>query len=190
MRKLIVFNSISLDGYYAGPDGDIDWFIHDPEVDKASHEMMTPDTIIFGRETYQMFESYWPHVARDPRAPEGARMMADELNRMTKVVFSTTLQEVEWENSVLFGGNLAREVQKLKAGTGEDITLFGSGTIVQQLANEGLIDEYLLLLTPVVVGGGKALFEDVERLKLELLETRSFRSGVVVLHYGVGKAGT
>ncbi|QWU16127.1 Dihydrofolate reductase [Paenibacillus sophorae] len=185
MRKIVVFNNVSIDGYYAGPGGEIDWFIHDPEVDKAAHEMMSPDTVLFGRATYQMFESYWPHVAGNPNAPEGARMMANELNQMTKVVFSITLQEVNWENSRLLSGNLAEEARRLKEGEGADITVFGSGTIVQQLANEGLIDEYLLVLTPVVIGAGRPLFKDVNTMKLELLETRSFKSGVVLLHYGV-----
>ncbi|BCG61597.1 dihydrofolate reductase family protein [Paenibacillus sp. URB8-2] len=187
MRKVVVFNNLSIDGYYAGLGGEIDWFIHDPEVDKAAHEMMNPDTVLFGRVTYQMFESYWPHVANNPNAPEGARMMAQELNQMTKVVFSTTLQEVNWENSRLLSGNLAEEVRRLKEGEGPDITIFGSGTIVQQLANEGLIDEYLLVLTPVVIGNGKPLFQDATQMKLELLETRSFSSGIVLLHYRTGK---
>ncbi|MFD1776944.1 dihydrofolate reductase family protein [Paenibacillus rhizophilus] len=185
MRKVVVFNNISIDGHYAGPGGDIGWFIHDPEVDKAAHEMMNPDTVLFGRATYQMFESYWPHVANNPNAPEGARMMANELNQMTKVVFSTTLQEVNWENSKLLSGNLAEEVRRLKEGEGADITIFGSGSIVQQLAEEGLIDEYLLVLTPVVIGNGKLLFKEATQMKLELLETRSFSSGIVLLHYTV-----
>ncbi|MDQ0192473.1 dihydrofolate reductase family protein [Paenibacillus wynnii] len=185
MRKIIVFNSVSIDGYYAGQNGAIDWFIHDPEVDQASHELMNPDTILFGRLTYQMFESYWPEVAKNPNAPEGARKMADELNQMTKMVFSTSLTDTSWENSKLFHGNLLEEVRALKEGSGSDITIFGSGTIVQQLANEGLIDEYLLVLTPVVVGGGKPLFKDINRGNFELLETRSFKSGIVLLHYKV-----
>lgn len=183
MRKVIVFNRVSIDGYYAGPNGDIDWFIHDPEVDKAAHEMMNPDTILFGKVTYQMFESYWPHVAMDPNAPEGARMIANELSQMTKVVFSKTLKEVNWENSKLVNGNFAEEVRKLKEVKGADITIFGSGTIVQQLAQEGLIDEYLLVVTPVVVGAGKPLFKDIKEMKLDLIETRDFRSGIVLLHY-------
>ncbi|AIQ15112.1 dihydrofolate reductase family protein [Paenibacillus durus] len=186
MRKIVVFNNVSIDGYYAGLNGEIDWFIHDPEVNQAAHEMMNPDTVLFGRATYQMFESYWPHVANNPNAPEGARMMANELNQMTKVVFSTTLQEVNWENSKLHSGNLAEEVRRLKVGEGADITIFGSGTIVQQLEKEALIDEYLLVLTPVVIGTGRPLFKDVNKMKLELLETRSFKSGVVLLHYGMG----
>jgi dihydrofolate reductase len=87
MRKVIVLNRISIDGFFAGPNGDIDWFIHDPEVDKAAHEMMSPDTLLLGRVTYQMFESYWPHVKEDPHAPKEARTTASELDQMNKVVF-------------------------------------------------------------------------------------------------------
>ena len=187
MRKIVVYNSVSIDGFYAGPNGSIDWFIHDPEVSKASHEMMSPDTILFGRHTYQMFESYWPHVVHNPTAPEEARLMAEELNQMTKVVFSTTLPAVGWVNSRLIHGNLTEEVRKLKEEAGQDITIFGSGSLIQQLANEDLIDEYLLAVTPVVVGEGKQLFKDVTRFKLDLLETRSFKSGIVLLHYRSNK---
>ena len=187
MRKVTMLNRISLDGFYAGPKGEIDWFIHEAEVDKAAHELMDPDTLLLGRVTYQMFESYWPPVAKDPNAPEGARILANELNEMTKVVFSKTLKEVTWENSKLVHGDVAAEVRQLKQGAGPDIAIFGSGTIVQQLADKGLIDEYLVVVTPVVLGVGKPLFKEVKKSNLELLETRSFKSGNVLLHYRTEK---
>jgi dihydrofolate reductase len=187
MRKIEMLNRVSLDGFFAGPKGEIDWFIHDPEVEKAAHEMMNPDTLLLGRVTYQMFESYWPSVGKDPNAPQDARRTANELNQMTKVVFSRTLKEVTWENTKLAKEDLAEEVKKLKQGEGPDITIFGSGTIVQQLARKGLIDEYLLTVTPVVLGAGKPLFKDLNRFSLKLLETRNFTSGNVMLHYEVDK---
>ena len=101
MRKLIMLNRISLDGFFAGRQGEIDWFIHDPEVDKAAHQMMHADTLLFGRLTYDMFFGYWPQVARDSNASAGDLALAAELSQMTKVVFSTTLREVTWENSRL-----------------------------------------------------------------------------------------
>jgi len=183
MRKVIVFNRISIDGFFAGPNGAIDWFVQDPEVDQATHEMMHPDSLLFGRLTYQMFESYWPHVATDPNAPKEALVLANELNQMTKVVFSKTLKEVTWENSKLVKGNLPEEVGKLKQGANPEIAIFGSGTIVQQLAGEGLIDEYLILVTPVILGTGKLLFKDVKKSNLKLLGARGFNSGNVLLHY-------
>jgi dihydrofolate reductase len=187
MRKVIMLNRISLDGFFAGPKGEIDWFVHDPEVDKAAHEMMQPDTLLLGKVTYQLFESYWPHVATDPNAPKEARILANELHQMTKVVFSKTLEEVTWENTKLVKGDITKEVKELKQGKGADITIFGSGTIVQQLANEGLIDEYLIVVTPVVLGTGKPLFKDVKKHTLQLLETRDFNSGNVLLHYRIDK---
>jgi dihydrofolate reductase len=183
MRKVVMLNRVSVDGFFAGPNGEIDWFIHDPEVDKAAHEMMHPDTLLLGRVTYQMFESYWPPIATDPNAPQEARIIANELNEMTKVVFSRTLGDVTWVNTKLVKDDLAGEVKKLKQGVGPDITIFGSGTIVQQVANQGLIDEYLITVTPVVLGTGRPLFQDVKNINLKLLETRKFKSGNVLLHY-------
>ena len=183
MRKIIVMNRVSLDGFFAGPNGEIDWFIHEAEVEKAAHEMMRPDTVLFGRKTYQMFESHWPRVAQDANASQGERVIAKELDQMTKIVFSNTLKEVTWVNSRLIKSDLAGEVKKLKQGQGADLTIFGSGTLVQQLANEGLIDEYLLILTPVILGTGKPMFKDVSKENLRLVETRNFKSGNVLLHY-------
>src|SRR6185436_6573130 len=135
-----------------------------------------------------MFESYWPNVAKDPKAPEGAKMMANELNEMTKVVFSKTLPKLAWENSELVKDDVAKKVKELKKGDGSDIMIFGSGTIVQQLANEGLIDEYLLIVTPVILGTGKPLFKDVKKNDLKLIDSQSFDSGNVILHYKFASA--
>jgi dihydrofolate reductase len=183
MRKIVVSNWVSTDGFFAGPNGEIDWIVQDPGVSQATHELMKPDTLLAGRVSYQGFENFWPNVAKDPNSPEEMRKIADEMNEMTKIVFSRTLKEVTWENSKLINGNLIEEVQKLKKGKGADIVIFGSGTIVQQLANEGLIDEYLLAVSPVVLGTGKLLFKDVKKHGLELLEARNFDSGNVLLRY-------
>jgi dihydrofolate reductase len=185
MRKIVMANWVSIDGFFAGPNGEIDWIVRDPEVDQAWHEIgdMQADTLLSGRLSYQGFESFWPQVARDPNAPEGMRALADEMNGLTKVVFSKTMKEVTWENSKLLHGDLIEEVKKLKQGSGASIVIFGSGTIVQQLSNEGLIDDYVLTVTPVVLGTGKSLFKDVNKLNLKLLGTRSFNSGNVLLHY-------
>jgi dihydrofolate reductase len=188
MRKIVMFNRITLDGFFAGPNEEIDWFIHDNEVDKVMHERMQPDTLLLGRLTYQMFESYWPNVAKNPNAPEEEKVIADELTEMTKLVFSTTLEEVNWENTELIKNNIINTVKELKQGSGADITIFGSGTIVQQLANEGLIDEYLIVVTPVVLGTGKPLFKDDNKFLLKLLDTRSFITGNVLLHYKTDKS--
>ena len=183
MRKIVMLNRISVDGFFAGSNGEIDWFIHDPEVDQAAHEMMSPDTILFGRETYQMFENYWPLVADDPDASESDRDIANELNQMTKIVFSKSLKKVAWENSRLVKGDLIKEVNQLHKGKGPDIAIFGSGRIVQQLAGKGLIDEFIFNVTPVVLGRGKSLFNDGTQFDLTLLGTRHFDSGNALLHY-------
>jgi dihydrofolate reductase len=143
MRKIIMFNRISIDGFFAGPNGEThEWFTLDPEVDKQSHKMMQPDSVLLGRMTYQLFESYWPKVATDPNAPADAKKISNELNEMTKLVVSKTLDKVSWENSKIIKGDLAQEVRKLKKESGKDIVIFGSGTIVKQLTDEKLIDEY------------------------------------------------
>jgi dihydrofolate reductase len=183
MRKVIVFNRVSLDGYFTGPNGEIDWFVHDSEVDKTAHARMHPDTVLFGRVTYQMFEGYWPGVGRDPNATKEARALSDELNQMTKVVFSNTLKGVTWENSKLVKNDVPGEVRKLKQGDGPDMVIFGSGTIVHQLAQQGLVDEYMIVVTPVILGAGRALFGSLTKNNLKLLYAKSFGSENVLLHY-------
>lgn len=194
MRRIVMINWISLDGFFAGPNGEIDWMIRDPEVDKALHEPRADqlssqsagsDTMLLGNTTYTMFENSWPQIAKDPTAPEELHNLADEVINMTKIVFSQTRQEVTWENSKLFHGNLLEEVENIKQSEGTSVIIFGSGTIVQQLTNAGLIDEYLVVVTPVILGKGKLLFRDVGQLNLRLLETRDFNSGNVLLRYGI-----
>ena len=153
------------------------------KLTKAAHEMMEPDTVLFGRITYHIFENFWPKQATDPEVSKEAKVTAEELKKMTKIVFSRRLKEVAWENSKLINGNLIGEVKKLKQGDGPDIVIFGSGTIVQQLTDAGLMDEYLFVVTPVILGAGKSLFNDVKKLDLKLLEVRDFKSGSVMLHY-------
>nr|WP_052475963.1 dihydrofolate reductase family protein [Cohnella kolymensis] len=113
------------------------------------------------------------------------KAVAEQLTNLTKVVFSTKLREAAWANTRLFDGNIAEVVRKLKDEEGEDMLIMGSGTIAQQLANEGLIDEYMFIVTPVVAGEGKFLFEHVKQFSLSLIETKSFKSGNIVLHYAV-----
>ena len=139
--------------------------------------------MLLGNVTYTMFENSWPTIARNPDAPEEMHKMAAEVSQMTKVVFSQGRKEVTWENSKLFRGNLVEEVQKLKQGAGSSILVFGSGTIVQQLTDAGLIDEYFIAVTPVLIGKGKTLFRDVEKRNLRLVASKHFDSGNVLLRY-------
>ena len=183
MGKIGVLNRISLDGYFAGPNGEIDWFITDPEVDIAAHQVLHADTLLLGRITYQMFESYWPQFTSNPDAPEAARRTANELTQMTKIVFSKTMQQVSWENTRLVNKDMLREVVEIKQSEDTDIAIFGSGSIIQQLANADLIDEYLLIVTPVILGSGKPLFAGIKTINLRFIESRSFTSGNVLLYY-------
>jgi dihydrofolate reductase len=185
-----MINWVSVDGFFAGPNGEIDWMVRDPEVDKALHgprpdepESASSDTMLLGNTTYTMFENSWPQIAKDPNAPQELHKLAEEVIGMTKIVFSRTRKEVTWENSKLFGGNLVEETRELKQADGGPIIIFGSGSIVKQLSNAELIDTYLLVLTPVVLGKGKPLFQDVKKMNLRLLEARHFKSGNVLLRY-------
>ena len=198
MRKIVVLNRISMDGFFASLNQEtwgMDWFVQDPEVDKAVHELGgDSDTplLLLGGVTYRGFERSWVPLLKDPNAPKEMKAVAEELTNMTKVVFSRTLKEDEitWENTKLFHGHLVEEVRKLKQESSADIMIMGSGTIIQQLANEGLIDEYVFIVTPVIAGEGKPLFKDVKQFGLKLLETRAFKSGNTVLHYETDKSET
>lgn len=195
MRKIIVLNRVSIDGYFASLNQKtwgMDWFVPDPEVDKAVHESSdgnAPDTLVLGGETYRGFERSWVPFLNNPDAPQEMKAVAQELTKMIKVVFSKTLKnsEITWDNTQLHNGNLIEVVKKLKNGKGGGILIMGSGTIIQQLANEGLIDEYIFIVTPVIAGEGKPLFKDVKQLKLNLLSTKSFDSSNVVLRYETSK---
>ncbi|XEC92621.1 dihydrofolate reductase family protein [Paenibacillus tarimensis] len=191
MRRIKMLNRVSIDGYFASLNDatfGMDWFIHDPEVDKAVHASCgRMGTLILGGITYLGFERSWVPILNDPNAPIQMKAVAEELTQMTKIVFSKNLKESGWENTKIYDGNLVEEVRKLKKETGTDILVLGSGTIVQQLADEGLIDEYLFIVTPVVAGKGKPLFQHVKQFSLTLVDTRTFQSGNVVLHYELKK---
>jgi len=184
MRRLAVFNSVTLDGYFTGRDGDLSWAhagSDDPEFREFTAENASGGgTLLFGRKTYDMMASWWPTPAAarsDPKVAEG-------MNRMPKVVFSRSLEHASWDNTTVMRGDLAREVRDLKDGSGEGLVILGSGSIIGQLARAGLIDEYQLMVTPVVLGEGRTMFEGVDKtIGLRLTESRSFRNGRVFLRY-------
>lgn len=190
MRKVIVLNRISIDGYFASNDEatwGMDWFVQDPEVDMATHERIHADTLILGEITFKGFEMMWVPILKDPNAPQLMKALAQELTNMKKVVFSKNIKESEWENTEFHTDKLEETVAALKEEDGADIMILGSGTIVQQLAAASLIDEYLFIETPVIAGEGKPLFKSVPQRKLQLKEAKSFASGNVILHYEVAK---
>jgi dihydrofolate reductase len=136
--------------------------------------------LLFGRITYQMMASFWP----TPMAMEQLPAIAQGMNRMSKIVFSRTLKEVTWNNTKLVKGELLDEVRKMKSEAGPAMAILGSGSIVSQLASAGLIDEFQVMVNPVILGGGRTMFDDVrKKLNLKLENTRSFRNGNVLLNY-------
>ncbi|HUI89606.1 MAG TPA: dihydrofolate reductase family protein [Anaerolineales bacterium] len=179
MRKLIFQINVSLDGF-----ADHTVAIADDELHDFSTERLDDlDTILFGRVTYQLFESHWPSAAKDPHATKSVIEFADKINAVPKVVFSSTLHDVKWNNTRLVKEGMAEEVLKLKQGTGKNLSV-GGLRIAATLAKLSLIDEYWILVHPVIVGAGRRLFENTkERLNLKLAGTRTFHSGAVALHY-------
>ena len=182
MQKLDVFNSVTLDGYFTGPDDDISWaHREDPEWNAFVEENSKGGgTLLFGRKTYEMMASFWP----TPEAAASFPVVAQRMNQMPKVVFSRTLDQAPWQNTKLVKGNLAAEVRKLKAEPGEGISILGSGSIVAQLAGEGLIDEYQFVVVPVVLGAGRTMFEGLKgKVNLKPTGTRKFQNGNVLMRY-------
>jgi dihydrofolate reductase len=185
MRKIISTTWVTLDGFIAGPNGEMDWVIVDEEMGVYEYDAVSAaDTLLLGRVTYQSFAGSWPYVPDNPDASEGEKVYARKLNAMRKVVFSRTLPSVEWNNSSLMKEMLPEDIVKLKQEPGRDMLIYGSASVVQALTNLGLIDEYQLLVHPVVSGGGKPLFHDIkERRRLKLVKTKTFPSGVIGLYY-------
>jgi dihydrofolate reductase len=185
MRKIIFFNLTSLDGYFEGPDQDINWH----HVDEEFNEFAVQQTgefgaLLFGRVTYELMAGYWPTDAAKRDDPEIARLM----NSLPKIVFSKTLEKAEWENTKLVRDNIVEEVSKLKQLPGKDIAIFGSSDLAVTLLDLGLIDEFRIMVNPVVLGEGKPILQGIKsKLELKLLKTRTFKSGNVLLYYEPGK---
>ena len=180
MGKIIVSNLVTLDGFFEGPNDELDWFNTDNDFFDYAREMLNEaEAILFGRKTYQYMAAYWPTSTDDDSG------ITHKMNSLPKIVFSTTLSSVDWRNSRLAGKPLAEEVRALKQQPGKDMLIFGSGSIVSALAQLGLIDEYRLIVTPVILGSGHALFKGLDApVKLKLMNARTFASGNVILYYG------
>jgi dihydrofolate reductase len=185
MRNVVLSMQVSLDGFIARPKGELDWHLVDGEVNEYAKDLLNSfDTLVFGRVTYELMASYWPTaITNDPAEAQ----IAERLNTLPKVVFSRTLKKVEWRNSRLAQGGIVEEILKMKEQPGKDIGIGGT-SIVTVLAPLGLIDEYRILLVPVVLGSGKPLFNDIkDRIDLKLRTTKTFGSGLVLLDYQPGK---
>ena len=185
MRKVFLFNMITLDGFFEGPNQDISWHHTDEEFNEfAIEQLQEIGTLLFGRVTYQGMASYWPTefaIKDDP-------IVAGLMNSLPKVVFSKTLDKAEWNNSRLVKENAAEEVSKLKQQPGKDIAIFGSSDLAVTLAESGLIDEYRVIVNPVFLGSGTSLLKGIkDKLNLKLLKARTFKSGNVLLYYAPEK---
>ena len=167
-----------------GEDGNIDWHVVDDDFNKAAVEMTARfDTMLFGRVTYELFEGFWPTAADDPDVSADDKIIADRINAWNKYVFSRSLTKVTWNNAELVKDDLVNKVRELKAQSGSDIVIYGSGTIVSQLTDAGLIDEYQLMVNPVILGKGKSLFKDAQMRSMKRTGVREFASGNVLLTY-------
>lgn len=184
MRRLCVFNHVSLDGYFVDANDDMSWAKADPNdaewnafvTENASGESM----LLFGRVTYEMMANFWP----SPMAAEMMPVVAERMNNLPKIVFSRTMNKASWNNTKLVKGDLAAEVRTMKKESGPDMVILGSGSIVAQLSQEGLIDEYQIVVNPLALGKGRTMFEGVkEKLGLTLTRTRTFGNGNVFLCY-------
>jgi dihydrofolate reductase len=181
MGKLNVFNLVTLDGYFTGENGDISWHNVDKEFGElAEKNSNSGNTLLFGRVTYELMASYWPTAEAKRNDP----VVAEGMNKASKIVFSRKLDRADWDNTRLVKGNMVEEVRKLKQQSGNDLTLLGSGNIISQLTQQRLIDEYQILLVPVALGRGRTMFEGIkDRLFLRLVSTRTFGNGNILLDY-------
>lgn len=182
MRKVNVFNFITLNGYYKGLNDDVSWHEHgkSEEGEFAAEGANSMSTLLFGRKTYEMMASYWPTAAAQQNQPE----VAHGMNASEKIVFSRTLKKVDWEKTTVINGNLVETVRSLKSKAGNDMVILGSGSIVTQLAQAGLIDTFQFLIDPVALGGGTAIFAGLTgKLDLKLVQSKTFKSGAVLLTY-------
>jgi dihydrofolate reductase len=182
MASVTVFNSVTLDGYFTDQSGDLSWaHKNDPEWNEfVAGNAKGESILLFGRRTYEMMASFWP----TPQAKQSFPEVAAAMNKQSKVVFSKTLDKATWNNTRLVKSDLPGEVRKLKKQSGPDVVILGSGTLVSQLTQEGLIDQYQVIVNPVVLGSGRTMFDGVTtKPNLKLINERRFKNGNVLLTY-------
>jgi len=180
---------ISLDGFVAGPNGEMDWIKVNQEIfDYGDKRIREGDTALYGRVTYQMMEGYWPTAADKPGASQHDIQHSKWYSKVHKVVLSKTMKGTSLPNTTIISDNLSTEINKIKQQPGNDILLFGSPTATHSLIQQNLIDGYWLFVNPIILGEGIPLFTGIkDKIKLKLLNTHQFDSGVTVLNYTVDK---
>jgi dihydrofolate reductase len=176
MRKVIMWNMVTPEGYFEAPGHDLTWFVFDDELGSyITESQKEASLLLFGRTTYEMMAAYWPSA-------EGE--IADFMNSVEKIVFSRTLKSADWVNTRLVADDVPGEVRRLKSEGSGDIFVFGSADLASTLVDNGLVDEYRFGINPVLLGSGTPLFKDgFARTGLKLLSVKPLRSGVVILHY-------
>jgi dihydrofolate reductase len=182
MGYLSVFNFVTLNGYFEGQDHDLSWHQHSgSEENKYAEEGANSGSVLlFGRKTYEMMVQYWP----TPMALQNDPVVAAGVNKAEKIVFSRTLQIAEWNNTRIIKDNILDEIRKLKEQSSKNMTILGSGSIITQFAEAGLIDEYQFMVDPIAIGKGTPIFNGISRkLDLKLKDTRIFSDGVILLTY-------
>jgi dihydrofolate reductase len=184
VRKIFLFMMVSVDGYFEGPNHDISWHNVDSEfVDFAILQLDEADTLIFGRRTYELMAGFWPSDQAIKADADTARRM----NAYKKLVFSTSLKSVDWNNSELHKDHVSSVLKQLKNGAGKDIAVFGSSNLCLTLLSRGLLDEIRIMVNPVVLGAGTQLFDGIDSpLHLSLAKSKTFKSGNVLLTYVPG----
>ena len=187
MPKVRFGLTVSLDGFVAGPKGEMDWLKVDDDIfEYAGQRTRVADLALYGRVTYELMESYWPTAAQLPTATKHDVEHSKWYNKVAKVVLSRTLKGANLINTKIIDGNLAAEIVKIKQEAGKDILMFGSPTAAHSLMAEKLIDDYWLFVNPVLLGRGIPLFKGIsDKVALKLVGSNIFSSGVVCLHYSI-----
>lgn len=189
MRHLIFFMHTSLDGYIAGPNGEMNWIKVDEELfDFVATMTDNADAALYGRITYEMMQGYWPTAGDAPNASKHDKEHSAWYNKVAKIVLSKTMSAKGLDNTTVISDQLAENINKIKKQDGKNILIFGSPAASRALLNQGLIDEFWLFVNPIILGKGMPLFKDITgTTTLKLVESKTFASGVIALHYELAK---
>jgi dihydrofolate reductase len=189
MRKIILLMHVSLDGFVAGPQGEMDWIkLGDEMWEYVETITGSADTALYGEVTYHMMEEYWPTAAERPGATKHDIEHGKWANAATKIVFSKTLTQTNWVGTRIVRDDIVTEIQKLKAEQGKNLLMLGSPTLAHSFMDLGLFDELRLNINPIILGEGKPLFKDIKtKINLKLAGEKTFSTGVVALNYEVLK---
>lgn len=182
MSKLTSFTFITLNGFFKGPNEDTSWHPHGGEASEYANNASGSDNILlFGRKTYEMMAGFWP----TPMAAELFPIVAENMNKAQKIVCSNSLKTADWQNTSILKGAISEQLKKLKQDSSKDITILGSGSLLTQLSDAGLIDHYTIMLDPIALGKGTSLFEGIQKqLDLKLVSSRVFeKDGIILLDY-------